>query len=76
MDFARDRAGFPFINGIILLLVFNGLNQYNDRITIYVDGKREPLNVLQSNFYLYWGCRTPLRIGVEVAHSSVQRRNG
>lgn len=47
-----------------VLLVFNGLNQYNDRVAIYVDGENQPLNVLQSNFYLYWGLpETPLRIG-------------
>src|SRR4030095_9059646 len=47
-----------------VLLVFNGLNQYNDRVAIYVDGENQTLHVPQSNFYLYWGLpELPWRIG-------------
>ncbi len=47
-----------------VLLVFDGLSQYDDRVRIYVDGVAQKLKVNQRNFYLYWGQpQTPLRIG-------------
>ncbi|MEP7273815.1 MAG: DUF1553 domain-containing protein, partial [Acidobacteriota bacterium] len=47
-----------------VLLVFDGLRQYEDRVRIYVNGVEQQLKVLQRNFYLYWGQpQTPLRIG-------------
>ncbi len=47
-----------------VLLLFDGFNQYDDRVRLFVDGKPEPLNVNQSNLYLYWGLPDrPLLIG-------------
>lgn len=47
-----------------VLVVFDGLRQYDDRVQIYVDGQLQKLKVNQRNFYLYWGMpEEPLRVG-------------
>jgi len=47
-----------------VLLAFDGFNQYDDRVKLYVNGELQELKVTQPNLYLYWGLPDrPLLLG-------------
>ncbi len=47
-----------------VLLAFDGFNQYDDRVKLYVNGELQELKVTQPNLYLYWGVPDyPLLLG-------------
>ena len=61
---AETERALPIKQWHHVLLVFDGLRQYSDRIRIYINGQPERLKVNQPDLYLYWGQpETPLRIG-------------
>ena len=61
---AETERSLPIKQWHHVLLVFDGLRQYDDRVRVYVDGQPERLKVNQPDLYLYWGQpETPLRIG-------------
>ncbi len=47
-----------------VLITFDGFNQYDDRVSLYIDGQPQKLKVTQPNLYLYWGLPDrPLLLG-------------
>ncbi len=61
---AETEKALPIKQWHHVLLEFNGLNQYDDRVKIYVNGELQRLKVHQPHLYLFFGqADSPLRIG-------------